>query len=421
LKTPLELGLIIVGPITSHIKVNNNPMYYDLKNQEKTLKSLSLSKIVHWFVLTLCLGLFSYTITSPTQNWDMLGYAASVVSIENTDKDYIHQYIYQQYKAYATSEEFSELTETSSYRKTMFSDADAFNQQIPYYKIRIILVLLILALVKLGVNIFVASHILTAALTCLGVLVFYYAYRKIIVPAFWFLIPIFLIIFDVHEVASMVSADSLAFLWVGLICYTFIHSKWKVFFLLLASSVLVRTDMIFLIGLLSVYLIIFKHDLRILTFTTLIASIGIYLFINDYANNYGWSTVFYYAVVSKMSATHPLEYSSFGITIEQYVSAVKNNLEEFINKAFLLFAVVVSAQFIIYMKDVKNKYSILSISKDILNNPILVLTLISVFYVIIHYALFPLLFERFFIGQYMIGALGLLVVISSIYRSKNSY
>lgn len=378
-------------------------------------KNLLLDNIAHWFMLTLCFTLFLYAINSPRQNWDMLGYAASVVAIENTDENYIHKYVYQQFKAYATAEEFEELTEKSSYRKTMSHNADAFNQQIPYYKIRIITVLLIFALVKLGINIFVAFHLLTAALTCLGILVFYYAYRKIILPVFWIVVPIFLIGFNIDEVARMITADSLAFLWVGLICYTFIHSKWTVFFLLLATSVLVRTDMIFLIALFSGYFIIFRHELRLLAATTLLSSIGIYLFINDYADNYGWSTVFYYAIVSKMTATHPLEYSSIGVTIEQYISAVKGNLVQFFrNRAVLLFAAVVFAQFIIHARSLKIKSSLASIYKDILNYPILVLTIISVLYVIIHYVLFPLLYERFFIGQYMIGALGLLTIISGL-------
>ena len=390
-------------------------MLSSLQYQKTFQKSRLLSNIADWFMLALCLGLFVFAIKSPIQNWDMLGYAASVVTIENTDKDYIHKYVYQQYKAYATPEEFKELTETSSYRKTMSQNAEAFNQQIPFYKIRIILVLLVFFLVKLGVNIFVASHLITAAFTCLGILVFYDAFRKRILPAFWIVIPIFLVGFGIVDVARMVTADSIAFLWVALICYTFLNSKWKTFFLLLATSVLIRTDMIFLIGLFSGYFILFRPELRLIAITTLLASIGIYLSINSYANNYGWSTVFYYAVISDMEATHPLEYSSIGVSIEQYLSAVKSNLAKFFpSRAISLFAIAIFLQVTIFAASLRRKLSFALVFRGILNHPILLLTTISILYIIIHYILFPLLFERFFIGYYMIGALGFLATVTDL-------
>jgi len=135
-----------------------------------------LSKLILVFILISSTGLFIQAITSPIQNWDLLGYAASVFSIESTEAELIHDQTYQQYKAYATDYEYKYLTEGSNYRKVMSEDAVAFQQQIPFYKIRIIFVLLILALVKMGVGIFTASHIIAAAFTCSGLLVFYAAY-----------------------------------------------------------------------------------------------------------------------------------------------------------------------------------------------------------------------------------------------------
>ena len=384
------------------------------------MRYLGFPTIIHWYILLVCLGLFVHAITNPLHNLDILGYAASAVSIENSDAGYIHNYVYDELKASATNEAYTALSENHSYREIMLNDADAFNQQIPFYKIRIIFVLLIYSLAELGVNIFFAAHLLSAFLTSMGVLVFYHAYRKIIQPAFWLVIPVFLVGFSVDELAKLVTADSLAFFWLGLICYAFMHSRWRVLFVLLFSSVLIRTDMIFLVALLLAYLIIFRPELRLGVIVTGLISVVLYFFINNYAGNYGWSTVFYYAVISNMRATHPLEYSSLGISVEQYLSAVKGNMWVFLhNKDILLFEFVVFAQFLFHAFSLRNKKSFKEVFASISNNAVFVLTVISVFYVIIHYAVFPLMFVRFFVGYYLIAALGLLAVISSCFPGKS--
>ncbi len=392
------------------------------QNYNNVPQTSLLSKIANWFIPILCLALFFYAIKSPSEDWDMLGYVASAISLENPDIDYIHQYVYDEFKTYATTEDFKNLTIEDPYRNSMFSDADAFNQQIPYYKIRIIFILLILALTKIGINVYLACHIISAGLTCSGFLAFYYAFQKTIHPLFWLVAPIFFISFSVLKVAQTVTADSLAFFWIGLICYAFMHDRWKAFFILLVLSILVRTDMILLVALFTGYLIVFQTDLRLLSIICALVSAVTYFFINNYFENYGWSTVFYFAFISDMQATHPVEFSSYGVTIEQYLSAVKKNIKFFIsNREFLLFEICAFIQLIILLlSQIKNNFSLKTIFTNISNNPFFILTLLSEFYVIIHYVLFPLLHFRFFVGLYMISALGMLSIISSLLEQNNS-
>ncbi|MEE9327298.1 MAG: hypothetical protein V3U71_08365 [Cocleimonas sp.] len=341
----------------------------------------------------------------------MLGYAASAVSYENTDTDYIHRTVYDQFKQYASEEKYLELTENHTYRKVMSSDPEAFSQQIPFYKIRILFTLLILGLVKIGINVFTASHLITAAFSCSGILVFYYAFRRYIHPYFWSVVPIFFILFGAHDVARMVTADSLAFLWVGLICYSFLEQRWLAFFTLLILSVLVRTDMIILVTLFLFYLFVFKKNIRIASLITLLLSVGAFIFVNKYTGNYGWSTVFYYALVSDMMATHPEVYSTYGINITQYFTALFSNLSLFFyDIPTLFFEAFVSLQLIILLltKKVNQTY------KSLLNLPMFILTLISIAYVFSHYLLFPLLDSRFFVGQYFLTGLILLTAISQL-------
>ena len=375
------------------------------------------SLLIHLFMWLAVAVLFFVAIKKPVQTWDILGYAAVVEAQKSDDKTAIHSAVYRGFKAYASDEKFNDLVNSSGYRKTMYNDVEAFNQQIPFYKMRVLFIALIALVTGFGINVFFASHIVVAVAATLGLMAFYYAYRRLIHPAFWLITPMFFIVLEGLGIARMVTADPLAFLWVGLISYAFIHKKWFFLFGLLVSSVSVRTDLLLLVAIILSYLIVFKPNLRLASIVTLIASIGVYWWVNNYAENYGWHTVFHYAIVSDMSATHPLEYGSRLITPAQYVSEIVSNLSGFIDEPpLLLFLTLVFFQFILVfiLAGSKTKTFISNASK----NKTVVLTVISVLYVAAHYLLFPLLENRFFVAEYMIALLGLLVIISNLIDNK---
>ena len=225
--------------------------------------------------------LFFVAIKKPVQTWDILGYAAVVEAQKSDNKTAVHSAVYRDFKTYATDGEFNDLVNSSDYRKTMHNDVEAFNQQIPFYKMRVLFIALIALVSGFGINVFFASHIVVAAAATLGLMAFYYAYRRLIHPAFWLITPMFFIVLEGLGIARMVTADPLAFLWVGLISYAFIHNKWFFLFGLLVSSVSVRTDLLLLVAIILSYLIVVKPNLRLASFVTLIASIGVYWWVNN--------------------------------------------------------------------------------------------------------------------------------------------
>ena len=309
--------------------------------------STGLVVLAQLVVVATVLGVLIYAINHPAQNWDMLGYVASAISIETSDPDLIHAAVYQQLEAYSDAASFDRLTNDGGYREAMFHDAAAFYQQIPFYKIRIFLVLLIAGLAKLGVNIFVATHILSASFTCAAIVAFYYAFRLRIHPVLWVFLPAIVVAFNFHTFAGTITSDSLAFLWLGLISYSFMCKRWTMLLVFLVTAVFVRTDLIILVALFSFYLTIFKPELRSKTVVTGVAAIAAYLSINHLVGNYGWSTVFYFGVISDMQATHPLSYGVLGVSLEQYVGAVVGNLGMlFASREMMLFEAVTVAYFI---------------------------------------------------------------------------
>lgn len=384
-----------------------------------------LVRIAQLVVFTTALFVLAHAVKNPTQNWDMLGYVASVISLEHDNPEEIHALVYHQFKDYADAESFAKLTDDNGYRETMLKDADAFYQQIPFYKIRILLILMIAGLVKLGINIYTASHLLSAVLTATAVVTFYYAFKQRIHPLLWLFLPVIVVLFNIHEFAQRVTADSLAFLWLGLMSYSFLHQNWKLFFVFLATSVWVRTDLIVLVALFSVYFLFFKPELRRCTLIAGFFAVIAYLAINQMVGNYGWSTVFYYAVISDMAATHPLEYDALGVSVNEYIAAVLSNIGMFFSgRELLLFEVSLITYFLLIAFREKSA-ELVAVDRfqvnhraeyPVMNEPVFILVVISLLYVLIHYLLFPLVFERFFIGQFLLTTLGMFTIISAVQK-----
>ena len=375
-------------------------------------RTMTTDKIYLSVVIFASLLFFAFSISSPDQNWDILGYSASAISLENNDPAFIHNYIYGELQNYGTESERKKLMAGSDYAATMHNDANAFFQQIPYYKIRIIFVGLIYLFVTFGINIFTAGHIIAAAAASLGLIVYFYGFKDYIKSNFWIMIPFFYVLLGIFNAAQYVTADTLAFLWIGLISVAFIRKHWTVY-PLIALSVLMRTDLAVLVAIMLSYIFFFWPNSRLKASITAVLAGILYLSVNDFVGNYGWSTVFYYVFISNMTATHPEQFSQFGISFQLYAYHVVSNLIWiFYESEFWLFIVFIFTQYLMFFHLTNSCSSYIEKIGKYLKDPIISLTLISATYVAIHYLLFPAMWTRFFLGQYMIGALGLLYTIT---------
>ena len=162
------------------------------KVQSNSQNTLTANKFYFAVITLSSLLFFAFCIYSPDQNWDMLGYSASAISFENNDPEFIHNYIYSELESYASDSELTKLTAGNDYAVAMHQDANAFYQQIPYYKIRIVFVGLTYMLTKIGINIFSAAHMITAAAGSLGLMLVFLCIQKIHKTKFLASYPFFL-------------------------------------------------------------------------------------------------------------------------------------------------------------------------------------------------------------------------------------
>ena len=65
------------------------------------------------------IAMLAYSLSNPSNNWDMIAYVGSVKSFETGDSAVIHEYAYSGLRDYVDDETFTELTSSSQYRRTL--------------------------------------------------------------------------------------------------------------------------------------------------------------------------------------------------------------------------------------------------------------------------------------------------------------
>jgi len=368
-------------------------------------------------VVLISIGLLIFdSAFNPRNQWDMLGYAASAASLESNDPIAIHKSVYDEFKRYATPESIDDLTTTTSYRIAMHNDAEAFWQQIPYYKIRVVFVYLVSLLSKVGLGMFGAMHLMNVLFYSAGFLLIYGLLRHQVHSLFWIISPWIVYQFgEDFQTFRSIGVDSFAFFWVALTSVGFLRkSSWL--FPVLALSVLVRTDLIIHVFIVSAAVCWLEPDRTTLKRAILwfMVALLLYLGVNHWAGNYGWSTVFYFVFVSNTTATHPEVYSNYSFELKDLISAYSS--ASWVSKWFYLaFGCGVLSGVLFQFIRINDK------NNDDINDTtrrFFLIGVISIVYVIVHYLLFPQLYVRFFIGEICFMVLALFGVCSHLFRLK---
>jgi len=368
-------------------------------------------------VVLISIGwLILITTTKPHDQWDMLGYAASVVSLDSDNPTTVHARVYDEFKEYATPESIHDLTASSNYRIVMHTDAEAFWQHIPYYKIRVLYIAFVTILSKAGLGMFSAMHLLNVLFFSAGFLLIFGSLRHKVHSLFWIVSP--LMVYQLGQnlhTFRAIGVDAIAFFWVALTCVGFLrNSRWL--FPILALSVLVRTDLIIHVLIVFAAVCWLKPDRATMKRASLyfMVTLLLYLGVNHWAGNYGWSTVFYFVFVSNMSATHPEVYSNYSIELKDLISAYFSN--KWISP-WLFAAIGCSVlswllfQFTRHTEKTNDKFSETTRRFVLIGG-------IGVAYVILHYLLFPAVYIRFFVGHMIFMMLALFGVCTHLLRIK---
>jgi len=343
----------------------------------------------------------------------MIAYAASALELSSDDASAIHTNVYTGLREHVDEERYVELIDPDyHYRHGIATDADLFMQQLPFYKPRLIFNGAVFLLSKAGLNIFFATHLISAFFAAAAVVMLFLIVRQCLPPGLAMLVPFFAVIYELQELATLSTPDTLALF---IVCATVLsvlrENNWVL--LLLPVSVLVRTDLVIWSSLIILFLLWSRQLDKRYVLTSAALTLVTYVFINLWAGNYGWQTLFYFTFINKVADPATLVSP---LTVQQYWWALSNGLRDaLMDKGLLLFLAMIVLSFRVFRH--LNLDSLVRSPDEQKRLFVIVLPLI---YVLVHFVLYPVLWARFFSAFYLIAAIGFLWTFSAGERQLKS-
>ncbi|MDO6460019.1 hypothetical protein Q4485_04870 [Granulosicoccaceae sp. 1_MG-2023] len=363
------------------------------------------------YLAAFCLAVFAFALARPIMNWDMLAYVGSAKAWETGDPQLLHDHVYGQLHYYLDAQTYDELTQSSPYRRNMLEDPKGFAQSLPWYQVRVTYTGLIHLLEQAGINPFFASHLISALAVFAGIFVFYLAFRDHITGFFWYALPFTLLMNGTIQSARLATADGLAFLATALLSLLFLRSsRWL--YALLPLAMLVRTDLIFVVGLMLGYRFLVARKERVLAVASLLVTLLIYQLLNQHFGYYGWKSLFYLVFVTDYGMHYPADTTPV-VGLADYLGALPTGLMKLVESdAFAAFAAI----FVMQLAVMFRLDGLRGAAIRFLREPLFALSAIGVVYVGVHFLVFPLGIPRFFIAQYTTGLLVFLALLTSLCR-----
>jgi len=340
-----------------------------------------------WLIVSSA-AFLAYALANPMAEWDMLAYAASAEALDTADVEVIHSRVYGELKERLTDEEYRVISADNSYRHVMHTDAQAFAEQLPYYSIRITFNTLLATLRDFGLSVYDAGYWISALAFVTALLVIWGSLNDRIHPVLQMTFPLVFYKYTLElDVLRQILADSLASVWVAFICIAYLR-KSKLLLPLIALSVFVRVDLLIFSGLLLLILFMTcerKNYLRL--FICGLVLLASFLVVQNWAGNYGWSTLYYFAIISDMLATHPSEYGELGFTVEEYVMSLLH--PGWVSKMYWVTALFALISLLLWRFGSLGEY----------NKRVCRISSVCALYIVAHYLIFPQMYHRFFVSQ----------------------
>ena len=365
-------------------------------------------------LLFLILGILALalSVTRPMHNWDMVIYAAAAKSFDEKDITRIHSFVYSRLHRSVPEDEFKELAAPqgndpdSVYRNIISSNPKAMSEQLPLFQIRPAYTGLIYIMYKLGINIYFATHLVSGLAVFAGIILLYFISKSALPGYMTYLVPFGSAAAGVLSLAKYSTPDGLAFCAVIITVYLLIKSKMRAVLVFLPLITAVRTDLIMYILPFCMILLAGGWGKKRGICASALVSIAIYILINTWYSNPGWSTTFH-SEFMEVSA-YPLS-SVTEVSSSDYLRVLLREAGNlFLHKKFLVYLPASAASLIFILSRTGRKA---------LAGPITAAATASILYVIIHFLIFPDAHERFFSAQYITGGIAFLYVTDNFFLS----
>jgi hypothetical protein len=252
------------------------------------MSKLSAYLIAPYLVLFALLS--AWAVVQPQYTWDLVGYIGC--SVNSTDAKVIHKTTFDAIQHLSNDKE---IQLDNPYRLDVSANPYHFAEQLPFYSIKPLYVILVKGLHRLGMPFAKATVAISAASNfLLAVLLWYWLASYLSGVALAATSTLIMLSPNILALSRWPTPDLLGTLLASVGLYLIVERRlyfWGSAFLVL--DVWVRTDALVLAGIVFAALLLSrKFDLSDFAALSLLALTS-YFTINHFAGNYGWSALFY--------------------------------------------------------------------------------------------------------------------------------
>ncbi|MBM7651847.1 hypothetical protein [Neobacillus cucumis] len=345
--------------------------------------------ILVYFVIVVCLAIYNFI--KPYYSYDLIPYIASTISLEQSNKEIIHDQTYKIVRDALPDDVYKELT-SGDFGHTMLTDSVSFNQQLNFYTVKPLYIFLIYLIHKLGLGIVSAINLISM-LSYIGISVLLFLFINRLRSGYlgMVILSLLMICQPLILMAGRNTPDTLSAFIILLSIFLILNKKIK--FLagtFLVFSIAIRPDNLIICGILLVYFgLLSPKEYRFKLYQAsvlLLLSIIFYFSIGHIEQSYGWKTLFTIAFL------HFIQYpadTNVHITVKEYVDVLFTNGISVLSTHLLYFIVLGLTGLIVPNLNQTNVYKHL----------IMISTGVMIFY----FLLFPSKeVDRYFITEYLI-------------------
>lgn len=358
------------------------------------LKSRFFSYLIYLIFLLCLLPVAIFIYKHPAYNWDMLGYMALVVRMDQTQNtDEIHSITYDNARQLVPAEHYEKLTNYPPFRKKFATDPDQFKKLLPIYAVKPLYVWMAWVFYKMGFSLPKATVMPSIiSFLIIGLFLLYWL-TKYLRRGFAFLAGL-LIMFSVFTiaVAGLSTPDCLSALFLFLSAYFIFENRnlalMLLFFLL---AIFTRVDNIitcfFIISFLT-----FSEKWRRISKKQYFLMLGIlaiaYISITLPVRQFGWSMSYYAQYARQIDFSRDFDQP---ISISSWLSLVWSKLVTALVSTHFTFFMFLSLLIV--------SNTGMSFRKFSFDQSFLVLLVFVIFF---RFLLLPDLSDRFYFGFYLI-------------------
>lgn len=251
------------------------------------MKILNGLIVIFTVLMTLALGSLK-----PAHNGDIVFYVASAYSMDGLSGVELSEETFSDVKHEVSSERFLGLTSGSNYRRAVYDDYNALEQHLPFYTIRVFYVSAMRVLGNFGLSYSEASYLVSSIFASASIVVIAFIMMHLNLPLYF--MPFIAVLGGVMELSRLSAPDAMACFF-SLLAISLLLRR-SIFYLLIAAILpLVRTDYVIL-SILLVFVGYFSR-FKLIALISGLTAILLYLFVNEWAGNYGWLTIFNFTMI----------------------------------------------------------------------------------------------------------------------------